>query len=66
MLKTLRKKKKLTQQQLADLCGLRQNYISVLERYPEKNNPTVLAIVNLSKALDIDKVDLFLYFAEKK
>lgn len=66
MLKTLRKKKRLTQKQLDDLCGLRQNYISMLEKYPSKTNPTVSAILALSKALDIDHVELYLYFAKNK
>ncbi len=66
MLKTLRKQRKLTQKQLANLCGLRQNYISMLERNPSKTNPTVQAIIDISEALDVPHVDIYLYFAKSK
>lgn len=66
MIKKLRKKKGLTQSQLAKLCNLEQSYISELERYPSNCNPTLDTMINLAIALEIREVSLVVYFVEKR
>lgn len=66
MLKTLRKQKGLTQVQLGKISGLSQSYISDLEKNYFVSSPTIRQVLALSDALDVDKVELFLYFAEKE
>lgn len=66
MLKRLRKRKGLTQVQLGKLSGLSQSYISDLEKEYFISSPTIRQVIALSNALDVDKVKLFLYFAEKE
>lgn len=66
MLKRLRKRKGLTQVQLGKLSGLSQSYISDLEKEYFISSPTIRQVIALSNALDVDKVELFLYFAEKE
>lgn len=66
MLKTLRKNKKLTQVKLGQIAGISQSYISALEKSYFVSSPTIRQILALSNSLDVDKVKLFLYFAEKE
>lgn len=46
-----RKKKKLTQDELAKEVGVSQAYICALEK-GQKNNPSVRVLINIAKALD--------------
>lgn len=66
MLKTLRKQRGLTQVQLGKLAGISQSYISDLEKEYFVSSPTIRQVISLSDALNVDKVKLFLYFAEKE
>jgi transcriptional regulator with XRE-family HTH domain len=52
----LRKAKGLTQEQMADLSGFGQNYISWLER--GRRNPTVITLFLLAEALNATPIDL--------
>ena len=52
----LRQQKRLTQEQLADLSGFSQQYISGLER--GERNPTVVTLYELARALGVNHVDL--------
>ena len=61
-LKSLRKARKLTQEQLADLVDVDFRYISLLEN--AKNFPSCELIERLSNALNIKYDDLF-HFEEK-
>lgn len=47
----IRKKKNITQQQLADECGISKSYISMIERGNKK--PTMQVLEDLSQGLDI-------------
>lgn len=52
----IRKEKGLTQEQLSELSGLSQQYISDLER--GKRNPTIVTIYELALAMDVGHLDL--------
>lgn len=52
----IRKERCLTQEQLSELSGLTQQYLSDLER--GKRNPTIVTIYELSLALGVPHVDL--------
>jgi transcriptional regulator with XRE-family HTH domain len=52
----IRQKKGLTQEQLADISGFSQQYISGLER--GHRNPTVVTVYELATALGASYLDL--------
>jgi transcriptional regulator with XRE-family HTH domain len=55
-LKRIRQEKGLTQEQLTDLSGFSQQYISGLEQ--GRRNPTVVTLYELATALGISHVEL--------
>ncbi len=55
-LKKIRRLRQLSQERLAHQAGLDRSYISSLERL--KYSPTLETITLLSRALDIDDLDL--------
>jgi transcriptional regulator with XRE-family HTH domain len=55
-LRRIRQKRGLTQEQLADVSGFSQQYISGLER--GHRNPTVVTVYELASALGADYLDL--------
>ena len=52
----LRQEKGLTQEQLADLSGFSQQYISGLEQ--GRRNPTIVTIYELATVLGVSHLDL--------
>jgi transcriptional regulator with XRE-family HTH domain len=56
-LRQIRKNKGLSQEQLASDANLHRTYIGMIER--AEKNITLLNIYKISKALDIDIIDLF-------
>lgn len=56
-LRRLRQKHGLSQEELADRAGLNRNYVGMIER--EENAPTVDALEQIAKALNINAVELF-------
>ena len=52
----IRKERGLTQEQLSELSGLSQQYISDLER--GKRNPTIVTIYELAMAMKVEHLDL--------
>jgi transcriptional regulator with XRE-family HTH domain len=52
----IRQKKGLTQEQLAEVSGFSQQYISGLER--GRRNPTVVTVYELASALGANYMDL--------
>ena len=54
--KRRRQEKGLTQEQLADLSGFSQQYISGLEQ--GRRNPTIVTIYELAAALGVGHMDL--------
>ena len=54
--KRIRQEKGLTQEQLADLSGFSQQYISGLEQ--GRRNPTVVSLYELATALGVSHMEL--------
>jgi transcriptional regulator with XRE-family HTH domain len=54
--KRIRQEKGLTQEQLADLSGFSQQYISGLEQ--GRRNPTVVSLYELATALGVTHIEL--------
>jgi len=52
----LRKERGMTQEDLAEKCGLSQQYLSGLER--GRRNPTIVTIYEIANALGVSHVDL--------
>ncbi|HXE89160.1 MAG TPA: helix-turn-helix transcriptional regulator [Hyphomicrobiaceae bacterium] len=52
----IRRKKGLTQEQLAEISGFSQQYISGLEQ--GRRNPTVVTLYELASALGVSHLDL--------
>ena len=52
----LRREKGLTQEQLAEISGFSQQYISGLER--GQRNPTIVTLYELATALGVSHLDL--------
>lgn len=63
MLRSARKNKGLSQKTLAERLGITQSYFSRLENKHKYNkNVTVELIKKMSLELELDPVDVFLYF----
>jgi transcriptional regulator with XRE-family HTH domain len=58
----IRKEKGLTQEKLAELSGLSQQYLSGLEQ--GRRNPTVVTVYELATALGVSYLDLMRPIAE--
>ena len=58
-IKEIRKRKGLTQEKLAELIGLEQNTISVIES--GRNFPALLTLEKMSKILGVELSDFFNY-----
>ncbi|TIP02039.1 MAG: helix-turn-helix transcriptional regulator [Mesorhizobium sp.] len=52
----IRQRKRLTQEQLAEISGFSQQYISGLEK--GRRNPTIITIYELALALGVGHMDL--------
>lgn len=52
----VRERNRLTQEQLSDISGFSQQYISGLEQ--GKRNPTVVTLYELAQALGVSHMDL--------
>lgn len=52
----IRQKKGLTQEQLAEISGFNQQYISGLER--GRRNPTIITLYELAEALGVSHIEL--------
>ena len=54
--KRIRQEKRLTQEQLAELSGFSQQYISGLEQ--GRRNPTIVSLYELATALGVSHMEL--------
>ncbi len=59
-LRQLRLKADLSQEELADLCGLDRSYLGAIER--GEHNVALLNILRISNALNLPPASLFLCF----
>ncbi|MBN1042187.1 helix-turn-helix transcriptional regulator [Clostridium botulinum] len=62
MLKQKRKDKKITQEELALFLGVNKSTICRLEKHPEACNPNIKLILKLSQELEIEHLQIYLYF----
>ncbi|WP_225669958.1 helix-turn-helix domain-containing protein [Bradyrhizobium hereditatis] len=53
----LRRAKKLSQEELADMCKVHQTYLSGVET--GKRNPSLLVLERIANALNVDAEELF-------
>ena len=58
-IKTIRKQKNITQNDLAKAVGVTRQYIGDIENF--KKMPTIKVAVDCAKALDVEVKDLFYY-----
>ncbi len=63
-LRTLRKSRKLTQQQLADMTGVSRIYIQALES--NRRSPSMKLLHRLAEALEVDPADLLEQFPNER
>lgn len=66
MIKTARKKHKLTQKELAKRCNLSQSFLSELENKNNKKNVTIKQIINISNKLKISPYELSDWLIDKE
>ncbi|HDF2670561.1 TPA: helix-turn-helix transcriptional regulator [Clostridioides difficile] len=66
MLKISRVNKKITQSQLSKMTNISKSYISKLERECFYHSPTITLIIELTKVLEVDALELTRYFIEKE
>ncbi|MFT8347671.1 helix-turn-helix domain-containing protein [Clostridium saccharoperbutylacetonicum] len=66
MLKERRVEKGLSQSQVAEIINTNRSYVSRFETAPEHCNPTVDVIIGLSIILDLNRTEVFEYFAENR
>ena len=57
-IKSIRKEKRLTQKELAEKIGVSEGYISDIERINKNKHPSILCLINISKALNVEIIDL--------
>ena len=57
-LKKYRKEQGLSQEKLADMCGLHRTYISAIERY--RRSISLENVQRIADALDVDTYKLFI------
>lgn len=55
-IRLLRKRKKLSQEKFAEICGLHRTYIGSVER--GERNITLVSLEKIAKALNVDVSDL--------
>jgi transcriptional regulator with XRE-family HTH domain len=58
LVRQLRLEKGMSQERLAELCGLHRNYIGAIER--AERTPSIVTAERLAKALDLTLSGLFL------
>lgn len=56
-IRMIRKSKKMKQEELAELCGISQTYISDIEN--GKRNITIIKLFDIAEALDVDVEAIF-------
>lgn len=65
MIKTARKRQRLTQNELAKMSNLSQSFLSELENKDKNKNITIKQIINIAQALNLDPCNLACWFINK-
>lgn len=66
MIKTSRKRQRITQKELAKRCNLSQSFLSQLENKNLRKNVTIKQIVKISSELNINAYELAAWFIAKE
>lgn len=66
MIKTTRKRLRLTQRELAKRCNLSQSFLSELENKNNKKNVTIKQIIKIADGLNLNPRDLASWFIDKE
>ena len=66
MIKTTRKRQKITQKELAKRCNLSQSFLSELENKNNKKNVTIKQIIKIANELNLNPKDLASWFIDKE
>ena len=66
MIKTTRKRQKITQKELAIRCNLSQSFLSELENKNNKKNVTIKQIIKIADGLNLNPKDLASWFIDKE
>lgn len=66
MIKTSRKRQKITQKELAKRCNLSQSFLSQLENRNLRKNVTIKQIIKISSQLNINAYELAVWFIAKE
>lgn len=66
LIKTTRKRQRLTQKELAKRCNLSQSFLSELENKNNKKNVTIKQIIKIADGLNLNPRDLASWFIDKE
>ena len=66
LIKTTRKRLRLTQRELAKRCNLSQSFLSELENKNNKKNVTIKQIIKIADGLNLNPRDLASWFIDKE
>ena len=66
MIKTTRKRQKITQKELAIRCNLSQSFLSELENKHKTKNVTIKQIIKIADTLNINHHALACWFIDKE
>lgn len=64
MLRSKRRKRGLSQSELAKRIGKNKSYVSRLERKVNNYHPSIAVIIELSKELECCPIELFIFFSD--
>ena len=66
LIKTTRKRQKITQKELAKRCNLSQSFLSELENKNNKKNVTIKQVIKIADGLNLNPRDLASWFIDKE
>ena len=66
LIKTTRKRQKMTQKELAKRCNLSQSFLSELEKRHKNKNVTIKQIIKIANGLNLNPRDLASWFIDKE
>ena len=66
MIKSARKRHRITQKELAERCNLSQSFLSELENRHNKKNVTIKQIIKIANELKLNHHELACWFIDKE